>query len=167
MTNIHYNAKKMLEENAEEAKEAMAVHGQDQLEFILNQQKTKTCCEACVHYGNILDEKVLGPVFIHKYEKAQMNQILDAVIAFQDMGQIIEKHFQKEYSSKLAPAVRDDENTGRDSGHVVKQMNAGELIVTTSANLLQLAVEKKAKQEIANRFKHERVSDHASVNSGS
>jgi NhaP-type Na+/H+ or K+/H+ antiporter len=70
MTSLHYNAKKMLEENAEEAKDAMELHGQDQLEFILHQQKTKTCCEACVHYTNILDEKILGPVFIHKYEKA-------------------------------------------------------------------------------------------------
>jgi predicted DNA-binding protein YlxM (UPF0122 family) len=83
------------------------------------------------------------------------------------MGQIIEKHFQKEYSSKLAPAVRDDENTGRNSKHIINSMKTSEEIVTTSANLLQLAVEKKVKQQIANKFKHDRHSDNTSQNSGS
>jgi hypothetical protein len=33
----------MLEEEAEEDKDAMEYHGYDQLESILNQQKTKSC----------------------------------------------------------------------------------------------------------------------------
>jgi hypothetical protein len=41
------------------------------------------------------------------------------------------------------------------------------MIVTASANLLQLAVEKQVKKQIANRFKHERESDNASQLSGS